>query len=310
MSGDTTIQLRKLIDPFEVRPGTKVALERDHDPGFRGQWLNKAEGEHALRAGTELLARYQDRLAAQSTYAMLVVIQALDAAGKDGVIKHVLSGVNPQGVDVHSFKVPSAEELSHDYLWRYGQRLPRRGQIVIFNRSHYEEVLVVRVHEELLDRQRLPPTARTGDVWKGRYREINAWERYLVDSGIHVVKLFLNVSREEQRQRFLKRIEAPEHNWKFSSADIREREHWDEYQRALSAMLSHTSTEWAPWYVIPADHKWFERIAVGAVLVSKLLDIDPQYPKLDASAHRELEAAKAQLEAEGPESAHAAPRPS
>ena len=190
---------------------------------------------------------------------MLVVLQALDAAGKDGTIRHVMSGVNPQGVDVHSFKVPSSKELDHDYLWRYAQRLPARGQIGIFNRSHYEEVLVVRVHEELLERQKLPKNSRGAGIWKRRYREINDWERYLTDNGIKVVKLFLNLSKEEQRARFLRRIDLPDHNWKFSAADVREREYWDDYQKAFSEMLSHTSTEWAPWHVIPADRKWYAR---------------------------------------------------
>jgi PPK2 family polyphosphate:nucleotide phosphotransferase len=293
--------LAELIDPLRVAPGTTVTLAEDYDPGFRAGWLKKDEGEEQLRLGVELLAEYQERLAAQDAYGVLLVLQALDAAGKDGTIRHVMSGVNPQGVVVHSFKVPSAEELDHDFLWRYAQRLPARGQIGIFNRSHYEEVLVVRVHPELLERQRLPPAAIGGDVWKRRYREINDWERYLVDNGFRLVKVFLNISREEQRTRFLKRIEVPEKNWKFSAADVREREHWDEYQLAFSEMLTHTSTEWAPWYVIPADHKWFARIAVGAVLARTLMDIDPQYPTVDAGERRALARAGAKLEAEAPE---------
>ena len=207
-----------------------------------------------------MLAEYQERLAAQDTYGVLVVLQALDAAGKDGTIRHVMSGVNPQGVAVSSFKAPSAEELDHDYLWRHARALPARGEIGIFNRSHYEEVLVVRVHPETLEAERLPREGKDRDVWARRYREINDWERYLVDNGIRVVKMFLNLSREEQRTRFLKRIDRPEKNWKFSAADVRERRYWDDYQQAYSDMLSHTSTEWAPWYVLPADHKWFTRI--------------------------------------------------
>jgi PPK2 family polyphosphate:nucleotide phosphotransferase len=199
---------------------------------------------------------------------------------------------------VHSFKTPSAEELSHDFLWRCAERLPSRGQIGIFNRSHYEEVLVVRVHPELLDRQKLP--ALRGDVWRRRYREINNWERYLVDNGIKIVKVFLNLSREEQRRRFLQRIDRPEKNWKFSAADVREREHWGEYQRAFSEMLTHTSTEWAPWYVIPADRKWFARVAVGAVLVDTLIRINPQYPTIGGEAQAALELARIELEAEKP----------
>jgi PPK2 family polyphosphate:nucleotide phosphotransferase len=283
-----------------VAPGTKVTLAEDYDPGFRAGWLKKDEGEEQLRLSVELLSEYQERLAAQDAYGVLLVLQALDAAGKDGTIRHVMSGVNPQGVAVHSFKVPSEEELDHDFLWRYAQRLPARGQIGIFNRSHYEEVLVVRVHPELLERQRLPPAAMGGDVWKRRYREINDWERYLVDNGFRLVKVLLNISREEQRTRFLKRIEVPEKNWKFSAADVREREHWDEYQLAFSEMLTHTSTVWAPWYVIPADHKWFARIAVGAVLARTLMDIDPHYPTVDAGERRALARAGAKLEAEAP----------
>jgi len=276
MAEDAAKQLAELVEPLRVTPGSKVSLARDYDPAFKAGWLKKKEGEEHLQLSVDLLAQYQDRLAAQDTYGVLVVLQALDAAGKDGTIRHVMSGVNPQGVVVHSFKVPSAEELDHDFLWRYAQRLPARGQIGIFNRSHYEEVLVVRVHPHLLERQQLPPAAMHGDIWKRRYREINDWERYLVDNGFRIVKLFLNLSREEQRMRFLKRIDLAEKNWKFSSADVTERAHWDQYQKAFSEMLTHTSTEWAPWHVIPADHKWFARIAVGAVLVRTLMDIDPR----------------------------------
>ena len=211
--------------------------------------------------------------------------------------------MNPQGVAVHSFKVPSAEELSHDFLWRYARCLPERGQIGIFNRSHYEEVLVVRVHPELLKRQRLPPPAIGGNVWKRRYREINDWERYLVDNGTCVVKLFLNMSREEQRTRFLKRIDLSEKNWKFSASDVAERAYWDQYQEAFSEMLTHTSTEWAPWHVIPADHKWFARFAVGAVLVRTLMEINPQYPTVDPETRRALQEAKLKLETQAPQGA-------
>ena len=303
----TARELAELIAPLRVPAGAKVTLAEDYDPTFKAGWLSKDEGEEHLRLSVELLSEYQDRLAAQNTYGVLVVLQALDAAGKDGTIRHVMSGVNPQGVVVHSFKVPSEEELDHDFLWRYACRLPARGQIGIFNRSHYEEVLVVRVHPELLERQHLPPGARDGHVWRRRYEDINSWERYLVDNGFRIVKLFLNLSREEQRRRFLKRIDLPEKNWKFSSADVAEREHWDEYQHAFSEMLSHTSTEWAPWHVIPADHKWFARIAVGAVLVHTLKDIDPQYPQVDARERSALQQARAGLEAEAPEGALADP---
>jgi PPK2 family polyphosphate:nucleotide phosphotransferase len=290
-------ELTELIERFRVPPGSKVTLPRDYDPGYKADW-SKQQGLEQLQQNIAELAEYQARLAAQDSTGVLVVLQALDAAGKDGTIRHVMSGVNPQGVVVNSFKVPSAEELSHDYMWRYARRLPARGQIGIFNRSHYEEVLVVRVHPELLERQKLP--ALRGDVWRRRYREINNWERYLTDNGIKIVKLFLNLSKEEQRRRFLQRIDRPEKNWKFSAADVREREHWDEYQRAFSEMLTHTSTESAPWYVIPADRKWFARVAVGAVLVDTLIRINPQYPEISGEARKALEMARTELEAEAP----------
>jgi PPK2 family polyphosphate:nucleotide phosphotransferase len=227
----------------------------------------------------------------------------MDAAGKDGTIRHVMSGVNPQGVEVHSFKAPSAEELDHDYLWRYQRRLPQRGHIGIFNRSHYEEMLVVRVHPAILAGQKLPPSARRGDVWRRRFREVNDWERYLVDQGYRMVKLFLNVSKEEQRRRFLARIDEPEKNWKFSANDARERAYWDDYQKAFSEVLSNTSTEWAPWYVIPADDKPYARVAAAAVIANALIEIDPQYPKVGKEAREALLAAKVDLEAEAPDGA-------
>jgi PPK2 family polyphosphate:nucleotide phosphotransferase len=300
-------ELAELTDTLRVRPGSKVILAKDYDPAYKAGWLEKEEGEANLQLTVELLTEYQERLAAQDAYGVLVVLQALDAAGKDGTIRHVMSGVNPQGVVVHSFKVPSAEELNHDFLWRYARSLPERGQIGIFNRSHYEEVLVVRVHPELLERQRLPPHTARGDVWKRRYREINDWEHYLVDNGIRVVKLFLNLSREEQRIRFLKRIDLSEKNWKFSASDVNERAYWDQYQQAFSEMLTHTSTEWAPWHVIPADHKWFARIAAGAVLAHTLIDIDPRYPTVDPETRRALLQARVQLEAEAPSAAASHP---
>src|ERR1700744_6115418 len=268
-------RVAECIEPFRVKPGSRVTLGKDFDPSFKAGIKKKKDGVALLHDGVRLLSEYQARLAAQDTWGVLVVLQAIDAAGKDGTIRHVMSGVNPQGVSVHSFKVPSAEELDHDYLWRYARRLPARGQIGIFNRSNYEEVLVVRVHPELLGREKLPRKAKGGDVWDRRYREINEWERYLSDNGFKIVKLFLNLSKEEQRRRFLRRLDLPDHNWKFSEADVAERAHWDAYQKAFSEMLSHTSTEWAPWYVIPADRKWFARIGAGAVLVQALMELDP-----------------------------------
>jgi PPK2 family polyphosphate:nucleotide phosphotransferase len=293
----------ELIKPLRVAAGTKVTLAKDFDPGYKAGFLHKKEGKQLLRQGVELLEEYQDRLAAQDSYGLLVVLQALDAGGKDGTIRHVMSGVNPQGVTVHGFKVPSAEELDHDFLWRYAQRLPARGEIGIFNRSHYEEVVVVRVHPENLDRQRLPAVGKGKGVWRRRYREINDWERYLSDNGFRIVKLFLNLSKEEQRTRFLKRLDLPEKNWKFSANDIKERQYWDDYQLAFSEMLSHTSTPWAPWYVIPADHKWFARICVSAIIAKALVDIDPHYPEVSRGARHDLAAARKELEAEAPRGA-------
>jgi PPK2 family polyphosphate:nucleotide phosphotransferase len=295
------------IEPFRVRPGSKVKLARDFDPAFKAGVRKKKEGIALLAEGVRLLSEYQARLAAQDTWGVLVVLQAMDTAGKDGTIRHVMSGVNPQGVRVHSFKVPSAEELDHDFLWRYARRLPARGEIGIFNRSHYEEVLVVRVHPENFDRQKLPDAAKAGDVWQRRFQEINDWERYLSDNGFRIVKLFLNVSKEEQRLRLLRRIDLPDHNWKFSSADVAERAHWDDYQRAYSEVLSNTSTEWAPWYVIPADRKWFARLGAGAVLVHALMEIDPRYPPVGKRQRQALREVKEALLAQAPKGARPDP---
>jgi PPK2 family polyphosphate:nucleotide phosphotransferase len=292
--------VEEFIAPFRVKPGSKVVLSRDYDPSFKAGVQKKNDGVALLAEGVRLLTEYQARLAAQDSWGVLVVLQALDAAGKDGTIRHVMSGVNPQGVAVHSFKAPSATDLDHDFLWRYAQRLPERGQIGIFNRSHYEEVLVVRVHPEILDRQKLPKAAKRGDIWKRRYRAINDWERYLTENGIRVVKLFLNLSREEQRRRFVRRIDLPDHNWKFSTADIRERERWDDYQKAFSEMLTHTSTEWAPWHVIPADRKWFARIGAGAVLVDALMEIDPRFPTVSKAQRQTLLEIRETLEQQAP----------
>jgi PPK2 family polyphosphate:nucleotide phosphotransferase len=292
---------------FRVKPGSKVKLSRDFDPGFKADFVRKKDGAGLLQRGIALLADYQARLAAQDTYGMLVCLQALDAGGKDGTIRHVMSGVNPQGVAVHGFKVPSAEELDHDFLWRYARRLPERGQITIFNRSHYEEVVVVRVHPENLDRQKLPRENKGPGIWARRYREINDWERYLTDNGFRIVKIFLNLSKEEQRTRFLKRLDLPDKNWKFSSHDLAERERWDDYQEAFSQMLSYTSTRWAPWYVIPADRKWFARLAAAVVLVHELMEIDPHYPTVSAAARKDLAKVKDVLVAQAPKGAAADP---
>ncbi len=289
--------MRDLIQPMRIAPGTAVKLSRDHDPAWTGP-VTRPEAGALLEQGVELLAEYQDRLAAQNDLGLLILLQGIDAAGKDSTIKHVMSGVNPQGVTVSSFKEPSAEELDHDFLWRYQAALPGRGRIGIFNRSHYEEVLVVRVHPELLAAERLPGAARKRDVWGQRYRDINHWERYLVSNGIHIVKIMLNLSRREQAKRFLKRIDHPEKNWKFSASDVRERRHWDEYQRAFDKMLSRTSTQWAPWYVVPADHKWFTRLAAAAVVVQTLRAINPSYPAPDPAAAEQMAQVRAELVAD------------
>lgn len=293
-------RIRRLAQSLRVKPGSTVTLPGDFDPAYTADFSDKDEkdAQTLLQQGADLLAEYQDRLAAQDTHALLIVIQGMDAAGKDGTIKHVMSGVNPQGVDVWSFKQPSEEELSHDYLWRAAQRLPARGKMGIFNRSHYEEVLVVRVHREALAAEHQPKDVHGNSLWQQRFQDINAWEHYLVDNGIHIVKLFLNLSKEEQRKRFLSRIDEPEKNWKFTAADIHERSYWDDYQRAYSDMLSNTSTDWAPWYAIPADHKWFARIAAAAVIVEALIAIDPQYPKLSAEERKALQQARRELLAE------------
>ncbi|WP_084703725.1 polyphosphate kinase 2 family protein [Phaeacidiphilus oryzae] len=307
MADERSARIAEFVRPLRVVPGTKVDLPRDFDPGHRAGIRRKKDGVELLTSGIQLLADLQRRLAAQDTYGVLVCLQALDAGGKDGTIRHVMSGINPQGVRVVGFKVPSQEELDHDYLWRYACHLPRRGEIGIFNRSHYEEVLAVRVHPVNLERQKLPLAARGPDIWERRYREINDWEHYLTDNGFRIVKLFLNLSKEEQRIRFLKRIDVPERNWKFSSSDVRERARWDDYQRAFSQMLSATSTEWAPWYVVPADRKWFARVCAGAVLAHVLTDIDPHYPRIDAAARRELAQVRTELRHEAPKGAAADP---
>jgi PPK2 family polyphosphate:nucleotide phosphotransferase len=300
-------RIAELIEPLRVKPGSKVNLAKDFDPGYKAGYVTKKDAAEIMERGIAMLCDYQARLAAQDSHGVLVCLQALDAAGKDGTIRHVMSGVNPQGVHVTGFKQPSAEELDHDYLWRYARHLPARGDIGIFNRSYYEEVLVVRVHPENLDRQKLPDKAKGKGVWQRRYREINDWERYLTDNGFHIVKLFLNLSKEEQRTRFFKRLDLPEKNWKFSAGDVRERQHWDEYQEAFSEMLSATSTARAPWYVIPADHKWFARLCAAAILVDTLIGIGPQYPEVSAQRREELLVVKGELEAQAPKGAPADP---
>jgi len=289
---------KRFIERFLVSPGKKISLRKDFDPDYAAEYLRKEESDALLRQDVARLVELQDRLYAQSTAALLVIVQAMDAAGKDSVIKHVMSGLNPQGCQVWSFKEPSTEELAHDYLWRSSKLLPKRGLICIFNRSYYEEVLVIRVHPELLERQRLPEEALKGDIWRRRFNEINAFEQYLHDNGIVVLKFFLYLSKDEQKRRFVERIERPEKNWKFSASDVRERGYWEAYMNAYEDVLNHTSTNAAPWYVVPADHKWFTRLGVAAVVASKLEELNPAYPTVTRRQREELDQAARLLKGE------------
>lgn len=284
-------------DDFIIPPGKKIRL-KDYDPGFTSHFKDKEEASAKLKKDIERLAKYQEVLYAQNTWALLVVLQAMDTAGKDGTIRHVMSGVNPQGTQVHSFKAPSDEELDHDFLWRSAKALPERGNIGIFNRSYYEEVLVVRVHPELLDSQKLPRETMGKNIWKQRFEQINNFEQYLVANGIAVLKFFLNISKEEQKQRLLARIDTPDKNWKFSVRDPMERRYWDDYMECYEDAFNHTSSEDAPWYIIPADNKWFTRTAVADVIVEKLKSLKLKYPVVSKKERKHLLEAKALLENE------------
>jgi len=293
-------QAKKYSEPFRIANGKKFRLKQIDTSETLGLAAeDKAKGEEALERGVELLAKLQDKLYAHDRWAVLLIFQAMDAAGKDGAIKHVMSGVNPQGCEVTSFKAPSAEELDHDYLWRCAKRIPERGRIGIFNRSYYEETLVVRVHPEYLQAQRLPethsPSADGKDFWKQRFDDINNFERYLTNNGIVVLKFFLHVSKEEQEKRFLARIDDPAKNWKFSMKDVKEREHWDDYMHAYEQTVRHTATGYAPWYVVPADTKWFTRLVVASAIVQRLSALDLSYPKLSKEELSQLQAARAAL---------------
>jgi len=289
-------QARKIAEEFRVTKGGKFRL-REVDPGdtlgFKAE--DKPRSKEALAMGVELLAKLQDVLYAQDRWAVLLIFQAMDAAGKDGAIKHVMSGVNPQGCQVFSFKSPSAEDLDHDYLWRCMKCLPNRGHIGIFNRSYYEETLVVRVHPEFLQKQRLPAELVTKRIWQERFQDIRSFERYLGRNGIVVCKFFLHLSKKEQKRRFLERLETPEKNWKFSSADMKERGFWDEYQDAYEDMIRNTATKDAPWYVVPADNKWFTRVVVAAAVIDTLASLGLEYPKVGQDKLKELAAAKREL---------------
>jgi PPK2 family polyphosphate:nucleotide phosphotransferase len=291
-------QAEEVYKRLIVPPGSKISLARDYDPGHKPDFVTKEDADAVMQEGIAELVELQNKLYAQDTYALLIIFQAMDAAGKDGTIKHVMSGVNPQGCQVYSFKAPSDEELDHDYLWRSFKALPERGRIGIFNRSYFEEVLVVRVHPEILARQRIPAESKTKRIWKRRFEEINNFEKYLVANGIIVLKFFLHVSKEEQKKRFLERIERPEKNWKFSVNDVKERAFWDDYMGAYEDAFNHTSTEWAPWHIIPADRKWFTRLAVGWVILDKLRKLNLQYPTVSEEHKRELLKAKEILENE------------
>ncbi len=285
----------KLADAFQVRHADSFRL-KDYDPGDIRGIRSKEKANQLLHQSAQVLCDLQEKLYAQDQWAVLLVVQAMDAAGKDSLIKHVMSGVNPQGCEVTSFKQPSAEELNHDYLWRAARRLPERGHIGVFNRSYYEEVLVVRIHQEFLEKQHLPPELVTKKIWKQRFEDIRNFEQHLTRNGVVIRKFFLHVSKEEQKRRFLARLDEPEKNWKFSDADVHERQYWDDYMNAYEDMIRHTSTPDAPWYVVPADHKWFTHIAVSSAIIQTLEDMDLQFPKVDKERRKQLEAARQALQ--------------
>jgi PPK2 family polyphosphate:nucleotide phosphotransferase len=290
---------RVFCAPYRVSDGKKFRL-KDVDPEDTDELTSedKPQAKEALAEGVEVLSELQERLYAQDRWAVLLIFQAMDAAGKDGAIEHVMSGVNPQGCQVHAFKAPSAEELDHDYLWRCLRRLPERGRIGIFNRSYYEEVLVVRVHKQLLEGQKLPPSLITKSIWEDRYEDIRNVERYLSRNGILIRKFFLHVSKKEQKQRFLERLDNPDKNWKFSIGDAKERGHWGEYQEAYEDMVRATATKDAPWYVVPADNKWFTRVVVAAAIIDALGSLELRFPEVDDAKKKELAAARLMLERE------------
>jgi PPK2 family polyphosphate:nucleotide phosphotransferase len=288
------LKTHKLAKKFRVDSGKHFRL-KDFDPADTGQWHSKEHADEELLKGTVRLAELQDKLYAQDRWALLLIFQAMDAAGKDGAVKHVMSGVNPQGCQVYSFKAPSELELQHDFLWRTTRDLPERGHIGIFNRSYYEEVLVVRVHPDILKSQKMPPSLCGKKIWDERFEDIRSFERHMARNGTVIRKFFLHVSKKEQKNRFLARLEEPEKNWKFSASDIRERACWDDYQKAYEDMIRNTAAEHAPWYVVPADNKWFTRLVVSCVIVEALEALDLAYPTVDAAKRKELLAAKKEL---------------
>lgn len=286
------------IEKFLVPENSKLKLS-EHETDFTGDYTDKKLAEKDLERNVKKLSELQEVLYADNRHALLVIFQAMDAAGKDGAIKHVMSGLNPQGVDVSSFKQPSAEELDHDYLWRSMKQLPERGRIGIFNRSYYEDVLIVRIHPQILQASSMPEKILNDPhIWKHRFGQIKNFEDYLAQNGIHTLKFFLNISKAEQKERFLARIEEPEKNWKFSATDAKERQHWDKYMHAYSDAIENTSTKNAPWYVVPADKKWFTRLAISEIIVKKLESLNLEYPKVSEVHLQSLNEAKAMLEAE------------
>jgi PPK2 family polyphosphate:nucleotide phosphotransferase len=291
------MKIHEFVKPFRVADGSHFRLKDFHPADTLGL-KSKEQAKKALEQGIVRLAGLQEKLYAQDRWAILLILQAMDAAGKDSTIKHVMSGVNPQGCQVNAFKAPSAEELQHDFLWRTSRSLPERGKIGIFNRSYYEEVLAVRVHPEFLDRQKIPEQLVSENIWQKRFEDINAFERYLSRNGIVVLKFFLHLSRKGQKRRFLGRIEDPKKNWKFSMSDALERQHWEKYMRAYEDMIRNTSTKHAPWHVVPADHKWFTRLVVAEAAITALENLDLSFPKVGAEKRKELKEARAALERE------------
>lgn len=288
----------KLAHKFRVDDGKHFQL-KDFDPGDTAHWRAKEHAAKALQEGIDRTAELQDMLYAQDNWALLLIFQAMDAAGKDGAIKHVMSGVNPQGCQVYSFKAPSEMELQHDFLWRTTRDLPERGHIGIFNRSYYEEVLIVRVHPEVLKNQKTPQSLVTKEIWNERFEDIRCFERHMARSGTVIRKFFLHVSKKEQKRRFLARLERPKKNWKFSAGDIHERKYWDDYQDAYAEMIRQTASKYAPWYVVPADNKWFTRLVVSSVIVEALESLDLSYPKVNSAKQKELAEARHVLESKG-----------
>ncbi len=283
------------LKDIAVKPGSSISLKKDFDPAFTGGFKDKGDAIEQLAQNRNRVAQLQETLYADDRYSVLVILQGMDASGKDGAIRHIMSGVNPQGCNVTSFKAPSTEEIDHTFLWRVQKALPARGMIGIFNRSHYEETLVVRIHEDILSRQKLPPEARGKNIWKDRYEDINAFERHLERNGTIVMKFFLNISYDEQRRRFIERIEEPDKHWKFNARDVKERAHWKQYQKAYEDMLEATSTKWVPWWVVPADNKWFARLMISEIIAMQLEKLDIAPPKVSTEALAEMLTMREQL---------------